>query len=61
MNKIEVTELSKGERQFLGRKGISGAEWDEMPAEHQRKWKREMKSPQKADHDNHPDKHFNYN
>ena len=38
--------LSKGQRQFLGSKGISANEWDSMPDYKQREWLKEMENPQ---------------
>jgi hypothetical protein len=58
MQKIHVTELSKGERQLLGRKGITKKEWDSMPVTHQLEWKKEMKNPQKSDNDKWKNRQF---
>ena len=59
--KIDVCELSKGERQLLGRKGISRSEWDSMPANHQKEWKKEMQDPQKTENDFKKNRNFNWN
>ena len=40
-----LQDLSKGDRQYLGRKGISGRKFDEMSAEDQNEWKDEMENP----------------
>jgi hypothetical protein len=45
MQKIDVMQLSKGKRQFLGQKGISAKEWSSMPAFVQKAWTSEMKNP----------------
>jgi len=38
--------LTRGQRQFLGSKGISASEWDSMPPEKQKVWLEEMRNPQ---------------
>jgi len=44
-------DLSKGERQYLARKGITGREFDAMPAKAQKEWKQEMKDGHYASND----------
>jgi len=44
-------DLSKGDRQYLGRKGISGSKFDKMSAKEQNEWKEEMKSGSYANND----------
>ena len=48
---IHCTDLTKAERQYLGRKGIKGREFDKMTPEQQGEWKEEMVSPSYADND----------
>ena len=60
MRKIEITELSKAERQFLGRKGISANEWNSLSEKDQLLWKKEMNDPEKTDYDRHPNKQFTH-
>ena len=43
--RIDVNDLSRGERQYLARKGIRGREFDAMTPTAQREWKEEMKNP----------------
>jgi len=40
-----VHDLSKGEKQYLARKGISGREFDNLTPRQQREWKNEMRNP----------------
>lgn len=42
MKHIDSAHLTKGQRQFLARKGIKGREWDEMKPEDQAEWMEEM-------------------
>ena len=35
--------LTRWQRQYLARKGITGREWDEMPPETKKEWYDEMK------------------
>ena len=44
--RIDSLRLSRGERAFLGEKGISAKEWDSMPDHVQNAWRAEMKNPQ---------------
>lgn len=38
-------DLTRGERQYLARKGITGRQFDAMDHKAQREWKDEMKNP----------------
>ena len=46
-----IHDLSKGERQYLARKGITGKEFDSLPAHQQQEWKEEMKAGHYAKND----------
>lgn len=53
--------LTRGQRQFLGSKGISANEWDSIPPMKQKEWLEEMKNPQKQTADNLRNKRFTTN
>ena len=40
-----ANELSKGDKQFLARKGITGRQWDNMTQKAQGEWRGEIKNP----------------
>ena len=40
---MNSAHLTKGQRQFLARKGIKGREWDNMNPSDQKEWMDEMK------------------
>lgn len=48
---IHCTELTKAQRQYLGRKGIKGREFDAMSAQDQGDWIDEMNNPSYAEND----------
>lgn len=52
LKKLDVFhDLSKGERQYLARKGITGKQFDNMQPLEQAEWKDEMRNPAYAEND----------